>query len=74
MSDPDPVTGPSGCGDRHLVARFALWLIRRWYKHKDSTLAQRLHPLGAEFDPHPGEPWTPPDDWWSDPNDIGRQS
>lgn len=57
--------------DRHLVARFALWFIRRWYKDKDRVLAQRIHLLAAEFDPHPGEPWTPPDDWWKDSNDIG---
>jgi len=49
--------------DRHLVARFALWAIRRWYKYKDRDLAQRIHLVAAEFDPRPSEPWTPPDGW-----------
>lgn len=44
--------------DKHIVARFALWLIRRWYNHKDRVLARRIYAVAADYDPHPSEPFS----------------
>ena len=33
--------------------KFLLWVFRKSFRHKDSTLAYQLHNLANEYDPHP---------------------